>query len=88
MSSTDTRPETCPDCYLPLAICICHPVPVYDPVARREEILGRLDDLQGLIDEALKVGDIKPVNPFSEGHGDSTPVADDAAAISAPITNP
>lgn len=87
MSDKSPRAETCPDCYLPLAICICHPT-VYDPVTRREEILGRLDDLQGLIDEALKAGDIKPVNPFSEGHGDSTPVADDAATISAPITNP
>lgn len=85
---SEPRGETCPDCFLPLAICICHPV-IFDVEARREEILGRLDDLAGLIDEALKEGTVQAVNPFSEGHGDSTPVADDLwAAISAPITNP
>ncbi len=85
MSTPPLRTETCPDCFLPLAICICHPVPVFDIEARREEILGKLDNLEQLIEEALKVGTITPTNPFSEGHGDSTPAADDAVHAT---TNP
>ena len=86
---SEPRGETCEDCFLPLAICICHPA-VYDPATRREEILGRLEDLGKLIDDALKVGDIKATNPFSEGHGDSVPATDTGLPdlSAAPITNP
>lgn len=72
--SESQKKDNCPDCYLPPAICICHPA-VYDPVARREEILGKLGNLDKLIEDALKTGAISPVNPFSEGHGDSSPSA-------------
>ena len=82
MSTPAPRTETCPDCYLPLAICVCHPVPVFDTEARREEILGRLDDLDKLIEDALKAGDISPVNPFSEGHGDSQPADSNTTPVS------
>lgn len=71
MSARDT--VTCEDCYLPLSICICNlPDPVdYDPVARREELLGRLEDLGTRIERALSEGTVKTFNPFSDGDGNA-----------------
>lgn len=74
--------EVCDTCLLPKTICICHPTPEYDPLVRRAELLDALnrktdDELQEMINEAIneaiKAGTINPVNPFSDGHGDTGP---------------
>ena len=64
--------EICEECLLPKSICICGSSSVvYDPVQRRNEILGGLDDLEGLnalIEKAQEVDISFTVDPHSGGN--------------------
>ena len=64
--------ELCEECLLPKSICICGSSSVvYDPVQRRNEILGGLDDLEGLnalIEKAQEVDISFTVDPHSGGN--------------------
>ena len=62
------KQETCEDCLLPKSICICGSSNVvYDPVERREELLGMLDNLEELIEAAQKIDPSIAVDPSSGG---------------------
>ena len=64
--------EMCEECLLPKSICVCGSSSVvYDPVQRRNEILGGLDDLEGLnalIEKAQEVDISFTVDPHSGGN--------------------
>ena len=64
--------EICEECLLPKSICVCGSSSVvYDPVQRRNEILGGLDDLEGLnalIEKAQEVDISFTVDPHSGGN--------------------
>ena len=64
--------EMCEECLLPKSICICGSSSVvYDPVQRRNEILGELDNLDSLntlIERAQEVDISFTVDPHSGGN--------------------
>lgn len=65
--------DECGECGLPVTICICETGLRQDVAERRENLLNGMfkmndDQLNDLIDQALKQNLIEPTDPSSEGH--------------------